>query len=154
MGIEFNGLDKNGKEIKTGMIVKVSGAYFKNDNGLYFVHRTPGDPTWLGKELSLTPINRNGKLSKSRGIAFFPLMCFTSNRIKNAEARAWNDAHATIEIISGIPMDSVVDAFRKEAEAESDELERVCWDFGENSNRAEEVRKRCDWYNSVLIRIQ
>lgn len=29
--------DKNGHEIKTGDIVEITGAYFKNDNGLYFV---------------------------------------------------------------------------------------------------------------------
>ena len=41
-------LDKNGVEIKTGDIVEISGAYFKNDNGLYFVTHSPGDPTWSG----------------------------------------------------------------------------------------------------------
>ena len=29
--------DKNGVEIRTGHIVKVTGAFFKNDNGLYYV---------------------------------------------------------------------------------------------------------------------
>ena len=28
-------LDKNGVEICTGQVVKVTGAFFKNDNGLY-----------------------------------------------------------------------------------------------------------------------
>ena len=28
-------LDKNGIEIKTGDVVEITGAYFKNDNGLY-----------------------------------------------------------------------------------------------------------------------
>lgn len=44
-------LDKNGVEIKTGDIVEISGAYFKNDNGLYFVTHSPGDPTWSGRRL-------------------------------------------------------------------------------------------------------
>lgn len=39
--------DKNGKEIKTGMAVRVSGAYFKKDNGLYFVDRSLGEASWL-----------------------------------------------------------------------------------------------------------
>ena len=30
-------LDKNGMEIKTGMVVEIKDAFFKNDNGLYFV---------------------------------------------------------------------------------------------------------------------
>ena len=28
--------DKNGKEIKTGDIVKIEGGYFKRDNGTFF----------------------------------------------------------------------------------------------------------------------
>ena len=43
-------LDKNGVEIRTGCIVEITGAYFKNDNGLYFVQRSPGDPSWCGKD--------------------------------------------------------------------------------------------------------
>ena len=51
-------LDKNGVEIKTGDIVEISGAYFKNDNGLYFVTHSPGDPTWSGRDYSLKRISK------------------------------------------------------------------------------------------------
>lgn len=145
--------DKNGKEIRTGMIVKISNAYFKNDNGLYFVHRQPGDPTWIGAELSLTGINKNGTLSKSRTVAFWPLMAFTCDRMKNALCREWNDRHAEIEIVDGINTEYMLDEFRKEAEEEADELTHCCWDFGEDSPRTIEVRKRCDWYNLLLAKI-
>ena len=53
-------LDKNGVEIKTGDIVEISGAYFKNDNGLYFVTHSPGDPTWSGRDYSLKRISKYG----------------------------------------------------------------------------------------------
>ena len=33
-------LDKNGMEIKTGMVVEIKDAFFKNDNGLYFVEHS------------------------------------------------------------------------------------------------------------------
>ena len=46
-------LDKNGVEIRTGCIVEITGAYFKNDNGLYFVQRSPGDPSWSGSDYCL-----------------------------------------------------------------------------------------------------
>lgn len=36
--------DKNGVEIRTGQVVKVTGAFFKNDNGLYFVEKLPRRP--------------------------------------------------------------------------------------------------------------
>ena len=35
-------LDKNGMEIKTGMVVEIKDAFFKNDNGLYFVETPKG----------------------------------------------------------------------------------------------------------------
>ena len=53
--------DKNGIEIKTGDIVKISGAYFKNDNGLYFVTASPGDPSWCGSSHSLKRISKAGR---------------------------------------------------------------------------------------------
>ena len=45
-------LDKNGVEIRTGCIVEITGAYFKNDNGLWFVEHSPGDPSWCGSDRS------------------------------------------------------------------------------------------------------
>lgn len=33
--------DKNNRTMKTGDVVEITGAYFKNDNGLYFVEHTP-----------------------------------------------------------------------------------------------------------------
>lgn len=145
--------DKNGKEIRTGMIVKISGAFFKNDNGLYFVHRQPGDPTWSGRQLSLTGINKNGTLSKSRTVSFWPMMACTSNRMKNAECREWNEVHATIEIVEGINTEYMLDEFRSEAEQEADELTHCIWNFGEDSPAVDRIRKRCDWYNLLLARI-
>ena len=58
--------DKNGIEIKTGMIVKISGAYFKNDNGLYYVDNSPGDPSWSGRDYSLHKISKAGKISTAK----------------------------------------------------------------------------------------
>ena len=56
-------IDKNGIEIKTGMIVEITGAYFKNDNALYFVTNSPGDPSWCGSDHSLKRISKAGKIS-------------------------------------------------------------------------------------------
>ena len=60
--------DKNGVEIKTGMVVRISGAYFKKDNGLYYVDSSPGDPSWCGKDHCLRKITRKGEISKSNDI--------------------------------------------------------------------------------------
>ena len=39
-------LDKNGVELRTGCVVEIAGAYFKNDNSFWFVEKVPGDPGW------------------------------------------------------------------------------------------------------------
>ena len=61
-------VDKNGVEMKTGDVVLISGAFFKNDNGLWFIERSPGDPSWCGSSYSLTKLKRNGQPSTASGM--------------------------------------------------------------------------------------
>lgn len=42
--------DNNGVELRAGCVVEITGAYFKNDNGFWFVEKAPGDPSWIGSE--------------------------------------------------------------------------------------------------------
>ena len=80
-------LDKNGVEIRTGCIVEITGAYFKNDNGLWFVEHSPGDPSWCGSDYCLKKIGKTGKISKAKySTCFWPIMVFTTDRFKAAEA--------------------------------------------------------------------
>jgi len=93
-------MDKNGKPMKKGDIVKIEGGYFKSDNGLFRVEHAPGDPNWLGKDWCLHRVNRDFTSSKSKHItAFWPLLVTTNNYYKNCEAKRHNAAHATIEVI-------------------------------------------------------
>lgn len=91
--------DINGKEIKTGDIVEIKNSYFKGDNRLWLVEHCPGDPTWLGKDISLRKINKNGKLVAKNNCGFWPIMVTVSDSAKKAEAYTWNEKHATIEIV-------------------------------------------------------
>ena len=69
--------DKNGIEMKTGDIVEITGAYFKNDNGLYFIDCSPGDPNWCGSDYSLKRISKSGKISKAKkNLCFWPIGMF------------------------------------------------------------------------------
>lgn len=127
--------DKNGTEIKTGMIVEITGAYFKNDNGLYFVAASPGDPNWCGSDHSLKKISKTGKISKAKdSICFWPICVFISNRAKRAEARRWNEANATIELKPLQNMAEVAAFFRAEAADMDASIRRAVWDFGEDAD--------------------
>ena len=102
-------LDKNGVEIRTGCIVEITGAYFKNDNG---------DPSWSGSDYCLKKIGKTGKISKAKySTCFWPIMVFTTDRFKAAEAHEWNAAHAQIEVKAIKNMAEVASYFSGKAEA-------------------------------------
>lgn len=96
-------LDRNGIEIKTGMIVRIEGGYFKADNGTFLVKHSPGDKVWSGNDYSLTKCNKKGDESTSKySTAFYPIMITVSNREIRAIARQHNKENATIEIIGEV----------------------------------------------------
>ena len=95
--------DKNGKEIKTGDIVKIEGGYFKADNGTFLVKNSPSDPNWSGSDYSLRKCNKKGEESEAKySTAFWPLMVTVSSRDKRIAAIQHNKDHATIEIIGSV----------------------------------------------------
>lgn len=147
--------DKNGIEIITGMTVRIENAYCKSDNGLYFVHRSPGDPTWCGRDYSLTKICKNGKPSKSKyNIAFWPLTHYMSDRRKAAEAKAWDKENATIEVVNGIDMQYIIEALQEEHDTLAKQTERQAWDWGEENAHVQQSRKSVAWYEELIERIK
>jgi len=96
-------MDKNGKEIKTGHIVKIEGGFFKADNGTFLVKHAPGDPSWSGSDYCLTKCNKKGVESEAKyATAFWPLMITVSSSEKRIAAKQHNKEHATIEIIGSV----------------------------------------------------
>ena len=147
--------DKNGREIKTGDIVEITGAYFKNDNGLYFVDRSPGDPGWSGKDHCLKKICKNGRISTAKGgTCFWPILVFVSDRAKRWEASAWNEEHAEIEIKTIANMEAVAEHFRQEAEGLDEEIERLVWNFGEDNEQARIRREMRAHFLAVADRVK
>lgn len=147
--------DKNGIEIITGMTVRIANAYCKSDNGLYFVHRSPGDPTWCGRDYSLVKICKNGKPSKGKyNIASWPLTHYMSDRRKAAEAKAYDKEHATIEVVNGIDMQYIIDALQEEHDTLSKQTERQAWDWGEENAHVQQSRKSVAWYEELIERIK
>lgn len=147
-------VDKNGIEINTGMIVEITGAYFKNDNGLYFVDRSPGDPSWIGRDYSLKKISKAGKISKAKhNICFWPIGIFVSDRCKAAEAHRWNEKHAQIEVKTIQNMAEVAAHFKKEAEDLTECIRRSTYDFGEDAPYVVQQKELQAHYRAVVASI-
>lgn len=94
-------VDKNVIEMKKGDKVMITGAYFKNDNGLWKIEHAPGDPDWFGKDYCLHRLNKNGTESTRKdSTSFWPLCVFANGYKKRMEAKAHNAEHAQIEVIA------------------------------------------------------
>lgn len=146
--------DKNGIEIKTGDIVEITGAYFKNDNGFYFVANSYGDPSWCGTDHSLRKISKQGKISKSvRNICFWPIMITVNNRFKRAEAKEWNEEHAEIKIIDGVDKTEIIEYFKNKEKQSENLAEDYKWRFGEESTVVKDTLKIKEHYAAVVERI-
>ena len=95
--------DKNGKEIKTGDTVKITGGYFKNDNGYFCVTHSPGDSNWTGSKHCLKRLNKNGTRSTGKySIQFWPLSVVVNSFKLGSDARKHNEKNAQIEVIADL----------------------------------------------------
>lgn len=148
-------VDKNGVEMKTGDIVAVSGAYFKNDNGLYFIERSPGDPSWCGESYSLKKLKRNGQPSTAKhNLCSWPIGIFTNSwEIRNL-ARAWNAEHAEIEVIPEMSGKAVAEHFEGMARELDKYIERETWDWGADHPDVLRNKKARNFYLSVAERLK
>lgn len=147
--------DKNGKEIKTGDIVEITGAYFKSDNGLYYVDNSPGDASWSGSDHCLHKISKRGKISKAeRNICFWPISVFLNDRFKTAQAKIWNAEHAEIEKKSVADMSEVIEHFTKLKIGAEAAAERAAWDFGEGSKEHLRNKNLAAHYAGVVSYIE
>ncbi len=143
-------LDKNGMEIKTGAIVEISGAYFKNDNGLYFVQHSPGDPSWCGRDHCLKKISRRGKISTAKyNLCFWPISVFVSDAAKREAAGRWNKEHAEIEVKAIQDMSEVAAFFQAEADSLSERIRWLAWNFGEDHPEVLQLRETRAHYEAV-----
>lgn len=147
--------DINGIEIKTGQIVEISGAFFKNDNGFYFVNNSPGDPAWCGRDYSLKKISKKGKVSVAKhNICFWPISVYVSDREKRAAANEWNRENAKIEVKSVPDMSEVAAHFEDRASDCERARERMTWDFGEDCETVKKYAGYRDFYLSVAAAIR
>ena len=90
----------------------MSGAYFKNDNGLWFIERSPGDPSWCGGSYSLMKLKRNGQPSTAKyNLCSWPIAIFTNSWVTRNEAHRWNEEHAEIEVVPDMDTSALAEHF-------------------------------------------
>lgn len=143
--------DKNGKEMRTGDIVKISGAYTKRHNGYFVIEHTPGDVSWLGEDYSLQRLKKNGEYSSgSYTTQFWPLSYFSNNRTHNTLAREHDSKNATIEIVENINTEFIIAHFEKESENGFESAKTWAWRFGEDSEVTKKEIARAEHYKKVV----
>lgn len=143
--------DKNGKEMRTGDIVKISGAYTKRHNGLFVIEHTPGDVSWLGEDYSLQRLKKNGEYSSgSYTTQFWPLSYFSNNREHNAAAREHDSKNATIEIVENINAEFIISHFEEESENGFESAKTWACRFGEDSEVTKKEIARAEHYKKVV----
>lgn len=148
--------DVNGVTIRTGDVVVVSDAFFKVDNGTYFVAHSPGDPSWCGYDYSLRRLNRNGSFSEGKSkVAFWPLEAFCSDREKNARALDWNRVNAKIEVIA-FDRKTIADYFDKLGDEGLKSASRVLneWGWGKHSGGYLRELRIGKFYKETAARIR
>lgn len=144
-------LDKNGKEMRTGDIVKISGAYTKRHNGYFVIEHTPGDASWLGSDYSLQRLKKNGEYSKGKYTTqFWPLLYLSNNAMNNALAYEHDRKNATIEIVENINTEFIIAHFGEESENSFESAKTWAWRFGEESEVTKKEIARAEHYKKVV----
>lgn len=144
-----------GNEFKTGDVVRIQNAYFKNDNGLYFVEHSPGDPSWCGRDYCLRKVSKTGKPSTAKyNLCFWPISSCVSNYQKNVEARVWNRENATIENASVSNFVEIAATFAERADNMEQGIVRREWDFGKDNEWVKKDREIQKFYRAVAERVR
>lgn len=136
--------DKNGKQINLGDIVKVENGYFKTSNGYFFVESAERG-LWLRK------VGKTGKVMEA--VESWPLVSYCSDSRKNAEARAHNKEHATVEIVETVNAWGVAEWFQKEAAKYSEYAENRRRMWGADHQDTKSAESTAAKYSEVAARL-
>ena len=139
--------------MKTGDVVKVSGSFSKNDNGLFWITHSPGDPGWSGSNYALQRICKNGRISTAKySHSSWPLHCYMNDQWKRACFYEHNKTHASIEVVTGVNRDSIADVFLAEIEQNKKAADYERYSFPD-SEYAAKLDARNDFLYGVITRI-
>ena len=147
--------DKNGIKINAGDVVRITGGYFKNSNGLFFVKQDGTNPGYLKDDTKVTlqKITKAGKISTAKyGLQFYPLKSYCNDRMKRAIANEWDAEHAEIEVVHGINRAEIKAYFEKEAEQYREQEKYYTWN-GFNPDCIKRYTDTALWCETVANRI-
>lgn len=112
--------DVNGVKLHTGDVVRISGSYRGNSDGLYFIAESPGDVTWSGNAYCLLKMFANGRLSlRDDNTAFWPLYTYLASHKDQQYIDYYNSQCAKIEVVKIPNMENVIDYFKR--------MKQDCW---------------------------
>ena len=89
-------LDCTGKEIVVGVVVEISGAWSKADNGYWLVETVYPDHGCYLKKLNNDMSLSKREAGASRG---WPLKCYHNDRFKRNQINEYNKANAKIQVL-------------------------------------------------------
>lgn len=75
------------------------------------------------------------------------------DRVKTAQARAWNKDHAEIEVKSVKDLSEVIAYFQEKADNLRAHIKREVWDFGEDAECVKKDRTILAHYEAVAAKI-
>lgn len=104
-------LDKNGTEIRTGDFVRISGAYFKKNNGTYLVTSASDVPNTTAKTVWLNKVKKSGELCLD-SCNSLPMCYYCSDRAKNRAAKEHDKEHLRYEVVDDVPTWYAAEHFR------------------------------------------
>ncbi len=145
--------DSNGKEIRTGDFVRVSGAYFKTSNGLFLVTSAGDTPNCYGGSVWMHKVKQSGELCVNRAgsTQSLPIGYYCSDARKNREAKAHDAENLRFEVVDNVPTYYAAEHFRAEAQKYGEQAEYQRQQFG--NDRAEQARTLSDFYTAVAERL-
>lgn len=146
-------LDNNGREIRTGDFLTISGAYFKNSNGVYLVTNASDAPDYCGDSVYLHKVKKNGELCIGNySTESLPMGYYCSDWKKNKAAKEHDKINLRYEVTDGIPTYYAAKHFRKKVENYTDQFERSKRN-GSNEVVLNEIQARIDYYRAAANRL-
>lgn len=143
-------------EAKTGDIIRISGAYSKNDNGLFVVIHSFGDADWNGceGEYWIEKLKKNGEISTAKYIGtFYPLHSYSNNREYVRKSSEWNEQNVVVEVVEGVNTSYIIDYFKNKADQAKKQKEYYNIRGYEWETWCKQYADSEAFYNSVIERL-